>query len=102
MSSRAPGTGTDQTALESAWGPDAARLLALLEHDRYSGVTVAALRERGIEAPAQVIYALQLAGYAIDRVPSSLNGPRASAYRLRAVPRSLNGRTLEAGPNDEP
>ena len=30
-------------------------------------VTIAAMRERGIATPAQVIYALQLAGYDIDR-----------------------------------
>jgi hypothetical protein len=30
--------------------------------------SVAALRERGVKAPAQAVYTLQLAGYATDRV----------------------------------
>ena len=32
-------------------------------------MTIAALRERGVKAPAQAVYELQLAGYEIDRVP---------------------------------
>ena len=96
MSARAARNGNDQAALDSAWGRDAARLLALLRQDRHAGVTVAAMRERGIEAPAQAIYTLQLAGYAIDRVYAAVNGRTSSAHRLRGGPHP-NG-----GPDDEP
>jgi Helix-turn-helix domain len=61
---------------------DAARALALLE-DNPDGVTIAAMRERGIETPAQVIYALQLSGYEIERRQIGCPArPRTLAYRL--------------------
>lgn len=60
-------------------------------------MTVAALRERGIDAPAQAIYTLQLAGYAIDRLPGYANGRAASVYRLRGGPEYGNGRSSEPG-----
>jgi hypothetical protein len=95
MSGRAPGGATEQAPLDNAWGRDAARLLALLRHDR-GGATAAAMRERGIEAPAQAIYTLQLAGYVIDRVPGAAGERRSSAYRLRG------GNYQNGGPDDEP
>jgi hypothetical protein len=58
--------------------------LALLESDHTGSVTIAALRERGVRAPAQAVYDLQIAGYAIDRVTSTDTGGRStSGYRLR-------------------
>jgi hypothetical protein len=101
MNDRAARTRTDPAAPERAWGRDASRLLAMLKRDRDTGVTVAAMRERGIDAPAQAIYTLQLVGYAIDRVPTGLNRRAAPAYRLRAGARSLNGRSSDAGHGDE-
>jgi hypothetical protein len=86
MSARAATGAGEQATFDGAWGREAARLLALLRQDRRGGVTVAAMRERGIEAPAQAIYTLQLAGYTIDRVPAAVNGRRSSAYRLRGGP----------------
>jgi hypothetical protein len=63
---------------------DQARLLTLLEADRTGALTTAALRERGFEAPAQMVYELQLAGYEIDRVPCEHpDGRRILGYRLR-------------------
>jgi hypothetical protein len=100
MSARAH-TSADQTGLEPAWGRDAARLLALLRHNRDAGVTVAEIRERGIEAPAQAIYTLQLAGYAVDNVPAGLNGSKARAYRLRGGRRYLHERSSAPGNGDE-
>jgi hypothetical protein len=61
-----------------------ARALELLESDHTGAVTVAALRERGVRAPAQAVYDLQIAGYAIDRVTSTdAGGHSTSGYRLR-------------------
>jgi hypothetical protein len=77
----------DRVALESAWGRDAARLLAALKRGGASGVSVAEMRERGIEAPAQAIYTLQLAGYGIDRTPTPTDGG-APVYRLSRGPRA--------------
>jgi hypothetical protein len=60
------------------------RLLRLLETDQDGGLTIAALRERGIETPAMSVYELQLAGYEIERVPCEhRNGRTTLAYRLR-------------------
>lgn len=42
------------------------------------------MRERGIAAPAQVIYALQLAGYDIDRGPVHRSSRAPLGYRLRS------------------
>ena len=61
----------------------AARLLALLEANPGDALTIADMRERGIAAPAQVIYALQLAGYDIDRAPIHGNSRGPLGYRLR-------------------
>jgi hypothetical protein len=71
-----------QPALEPPLDHTPARLLAML-HDRSGGLTIAAMRERGIEAPAQAIYTLQLAGYEIDRVAlQRVDGHTLVGYRL--------------------
>ncbi len=58
--------------------------LALLERDDSGAVTLAALRECGVKAPAQAIYDLQLAGHTIDRVTNTDPAGHTSAgYRLR-------------------
>ena len=63
---------------------DLARLLALLEANTTGGVTIAALREAGIDAPAQAVYELQLAGYEVERVCCAhSNGQATFGYRLR-------------------
>ena len=70
-----PGTEAEQ---------ELARALALLESDHTGAVTVAALREHGVRAPAQAVYNLQIAGYAIDRVTSTdAGGHSTPGYRLR-------------------
>src|SRR5665213_1433623 len=47
----------------------------------------AALRERGVKAPAQAMYDLQLAGYTIDRVGcTDRGGRRTFGYRLHGPP----------------
>ena len=64
---------------------DEARLLALLESDETGGLTIAALRELGVTAPGQAIYALQLAGHQIERMNcQDSDGNPKHAYRLRA------------------
>ncbi len=74
----------------------AARLLALLLHDGNGGVTIAAMRERGIEAPAQAIYALQLVGYEVDRVAlQHPGGQPVVGYRLRAPLSPASEQTAE-------
>jgi hypothetical protein len=55
-------------------------VLVLLRADRRDAVTVADLRERGIEAPAQLVYELQLAGCEVDRV--RCDAPGGWGYRL--------------------
>jgi hypothetical protein len=64
---------------------DEARLLALLESDQTGGLTIAALREHGIKAPAQAVYALQLAGHPIERANcEDSDGHTTPGYRLKA------------------
>ncbi len=94
---------TDQTAVQRTWGREAARLLALLREEPQSGVTIEAMREQGIDAPAQAIYTLQLAGYTIDRVSGAANRPRTPVYRLRGRQADLNGRAPapDAGAGDD-
>ena len=65
MTFRARRTKTHWPKPESAWDRDTARLLARLEDNLVDAMTIAAIRERGIDTPAQVINALQLAGYDI-------------------------------------
>jgi hypothetical protein len=68
-------------------GRELARALALLEGNDSRTVTLAALRERGVNAPAQAIYDLQLAGHTIDRFMSTDSAGHASpGYHLRRPP----------------
>jgi hypothetical protein len=83
MADRATTTNTDQRHPQSEGDRELARVLALLEGDQAGSMTVAALRERGVKAPGQAVYTLQLAGYAIDRVSGTdLGGHRTLGYRL--------------------
>jgi hypothetical protein len=85
ISSRHHETGTDRASAGSAGARDEARRLALLESDHGSGLTIAALREHGIQAPGQAVYALQLAGHWIDRVScEDSDGHPRLGYRLHA------------------
>ncbi|HSO99478.1 MAG TPA: hypothetical protein VLP43_11040 [Solirubrobacteraceae bacterium] len=71
----------------SAGDRDLPRVLALLEANRGAGVTIATLRERGIETPAMSVYELQLAGCQIERVLCERpDGCTTLGYRLRAAP----------------
>lgn len=71
----------------SQGGRELARALELLERNTSRPVTLADLRERGISAPGQAIYDLQLAGHMIDRVPSiDAEGHVSSGYHLRYPP----------------
>jgi hypothetical protein len=80
-------TSTDHVQPHSEGDRELARVLALLEGDRAGSVTIAALRERGVKAPAQAMYDLQLAGYAIDRVSCpDPGGRRTFGYRLHGLP----------------
>jgi len=103
----------DRLCVQTEAERELGRALALLEHDQTGSVTLAALRERGVTAPAQAVYDLQLAGYAIDRITSTGPGGRTtSGYRLRGpLPGELdhdadcrqlvhddNGRQPDTGP----
>ena len=71
----------------SAGDRDLTRVLSLLEANRGAALTIAALRERGIETPAMSVYELQLAGYEIERVLCERpDGFTMLGYRLRAAP----------------
>ncbi len=73
----------DRLRVQTEGERELGRALTLLENDRTGSVTVAALRERGVRAPAQAVYDLQLAGFAIDRITSTGPGGRTtSGYRL--------------------
>jgi hypothetical protein len=88
MSIRAgrPSSDRNQLALEELGG-DAVRVLALLAENHRGAMTIPELREHGIEAPGQEIYALQLAGYRIDRVAVRPRGGHWSqGYRLHSDP----------------
>ena len=92
MNDRAMPTSADPTRARSQGDRDLTRVLALLEGallegDHTGAITVAALRERGVKAPAQAVYTLQLAGYAIDRVScTDPGGHKTLGYRLATVP----------------
>ena len=80
---------------------DVARVLGLLADDRAEAVTMTELRERGIEAPAQAIYTLQLTGYQIDRVPiHGPNGRRTTGYRMRSPLPRASGRSAHEVSDD--
>ena len=59
----------------TSWGRTRCGLLALLQ-DNSGALTVGELRERGIDAAAQAIYTLELAGYQVDRALVRLKGGR--------------------------
>ena len=85
MVDRATTISTDQPHPQSEGDRELVRVLALLEGDQAGSMTVAELRERGVKAPGQAVYTLQLAGYAIDRVSGTdLGGDRALGYRLHS------------------
>jgi hypothetical protein len=80
-------TSTDHVQPHSEGDRELARALAVLEGDRAGSVTIAALRERGVKAPAQAVYDLQLAGHAIDRIScTDPRGHRTFGYRLHGSP----------------
>jgi hypothetical protein len=84
MSNRTTPTTNELTGPRSVEGHDAARVLTLLGADDSGAVTMAALREHGVHAPAQAIYELQLDGYEIDRVPCEGSDRHTTiGYRLR-------------------
>ena len=84
MSKPTTHTSNELTERRSVEGHDAARVLTLLGGDERGALTIAALREHGVQAPAQAIYELQLDGYEIDRVPCESSDRRMTiGYRLR-------------------
>lgn len=84
MSHRTTPTTNDLTERRSVEGHDAARVLTLLGADDGAALTMAALREHGVQAPAQAIYELRLDGYEIDRVPCEDSDRHTTiGYRLR-------------------
>ena len=62
------------------------RVVALLEGDKAGAVTIAALLERGVQEPAQAVYGLQLAGYAM-----TANLHRPAQEDLASIGGSLGG-----------
>jgi hypothetical protein len=87
MANSATPTSTDHVQPYSEGDRELARVLALLQDDRAGSVTIAALQERGIKAPAQAVYDLQLLGHAIDRVScTDPDGHRTFGYRLHSSP----------------
>jgi hypothetical protein len=90
--------GTDRVEPSSEGERELARALALLEGDQAGSVTIAALRERGVKAPAQAMYDLQLAGYAIDRIScTDPRGHRTFGYRLHGSPAPVSTRPRSQG-----
>ncbi|MFZ0383665.1 MAG: hypothetical protein WAL38_37975 [Solirubrobacteraceae bacterium] len=99
MSIRAArGEGADrQSPRGGAQDHGPARVLALLGGDRPGPVTIGELRDRGVEAPAQAIYALRLAGHEIDRVAFRRpNGRDTMGYRLRAPLAATDGGSVRS------
>ena len=87
MSIRAVYWRADPSQPLSAGDRDLSRVLSLLEGGQDGALTIAALRERGIGAPALTLYELQLAGYEIERVPyKNADGHTSPSYRLCAAP----------------
>jgi hypothetical protein len=70
------------------------RVWALLEHGT---VTVKELHDQGIRFPAQAMYDLQAAGYAIDRLRvTDGSGQSTVAYRLSAQSQAVLGQGARA------
>lgn len=103
MTLRVDPTRSHRPEPDTAWDRDTARILALLDDSPDDAVTISDMRERGIHAPAQVIYALQLAGYDIERGPVSGNPSGPLGYRLRSGRPPIDGRATAPRPSgDEP
>jgi hypothetical protein len=84
MGTREVRASTQPGDLPRRWDRDLARLLGQLEDNCAEAMTISELQERGIEAPGQAIYTLQLTGYQIERVPIRRpNGRNTTGYRLR-------------------
>jgi len=86
--------------MESSWGREDARLLAMLRREGRAGITVQAMRDAGVEAPGQAIYMLQLRGYDIDRVSAEPHGRPTPVYRLAASSR-VSGRAPASAEDDD-
>ncbi len=94
MSIQVPRRRSAQPVLRPPADHEAARLLALLLRDGDAGLTVFEIQERGIEAPAQALYALQLAGYEIERTPLLCHdGHSVVRYRVRVPLVAISRRT---------
>ena len=91
---QAQGAKTLENAPVASWDRDTARVLALLEDNRDDAVTIGDLRELGVHTPGQVIYALQLAGYDIDRAPLQRKPGGPLGYRLRTSARPSTDKPL--------
>lgn len=79
---------TDRSEYLSGAQREVERALALLRRDQTGAVSVTVLRDGGVSSPAQAIYDLQLAGYAIDRVSQiTADGRRTLGYRLNEAGR---------------
>ena len=85
MRTRAADGNTGQVELSRPRDRGLARALTLLETSQAGGLTVAALRDHGIEAPALTVYELQLAGHEIERVPHE-DGTDTDAGRTGCAP----------------
>ena len=89
----APPSGTGRTRPQSLGDRNIARLLALLEADRGATLTVAELLDGGVQAPAQAVYALQLAGYDVERgYCRHPDGHKTLGYRMRAPSAAVTNR----------
>ncbi|MGA2010602.1 MAG: hypothetical protein ABSH51_08740 [Solirubrobacteraceae bacterium] len=72
--------------------PEQARTLELMRGDPPATVTIAQLQARGVRAPAQAVYGLQVAGHRIERVGcTDADGRRALGYRLADRDRAQEG-----------
>jgi hypothetical protein len=77
------GVPTRSAPTQGAADRNLTRLLELLGAEPGGVVTIAAMRERGVQAPGQAVYALQVAGYAIARgYFVHEDGRRTLGYRL--------------------
>jgi hypothetical protein len=87
MISRAAHVIVEQTGRRNPHGREVTRVLKLLGADDSGGLTMAVLRENGVQAPTRAIYELQLAGCDIDLVAcESTGGRKTLGYRLNATP----------------
>jgi len=88
----ADATNSDHVQSHSERDLELARALALLQGNGAGSVTISTMRERGVKAPAQAIYDLQLAGHAIDRIScTDPRGHRTFGHRLHGSPGGAQG-----------